>query len=154
MEFHYLQPYDMTSQHPVSAYKYIHTSYLYLSHHVAVLLEWRASFPWHASFICHRILGLCFHDDLWSWWLPSIIIVIREVFPGASTPRALTMFLSWCYNIHCFLSYYFTTNRNHLKDKMISIVVEIPHFFFFRFLFIRFFSYIWDMGFSLFPLPF
>ena len=26
-EIHYLQPYDMTSQHPMLAYKYIHTSY-------------------------------------------------------------------------------------------------------------------------------
>ena len=35
-----LQPYDMTSQHTVSAYKYIHTSYLFpLSHPVAISQE-------------------------------------------------------------------------------------------------------------------
>ena len=33
IEVYYLQPYEMTSQHPVLAYKYIHTSYLFnLSH--------------------------------------------------------------------------------------------------------------------------
>ena len=45
----------------------------------------------------------------------------------------------------CYTASYHIPNRNHLKEKMISIIVEIPWFFFLRFLCIRFFFR--DMGF-------
>ena len=50
-----------------------------------------------------------------------------------------------------YLQLNFITNKNRLKEKMILIIVEIPRFFFLMFLCIRFFPYIWDMGFFLFP---
>ena len=137
MEVYFLQPYDMTSQHPVSAYKYIHTSYLYhLSRPIAVLLEWRASFPWPAPSICHHIPEFCF-----SWW-PLILMTAfhqycyQRGFPGVVLPRTPTMLWSGCYTAS-----YHTTNTNHLKEKKISIIVEIPRFFILSFLCIWFFPH-------------
>ena len=58
--------------------------------------------------------------------LPSVLISVRfsmSCFIESSCHASIMM-------IYCFLSYNFTTNINHLKEKMISIIVEIPCFFF------------------------
>ena len=80
--------------------------------------------------------------------LPSVLLSMRfskSCFIESSCNASIMM-------LYCFLSYNFTTNRNHLKEKMISIIVEIPRFFFLRFLRIRFFPHLWDMGFFPFSL--
>ena len=92
----------------------------------------------------------CFHDDPWSWWL---LYFSREVFQKLFHRELLFMLLSWC--LLMYIASYHTILqpiRNHLKRKMISIIIEISRFLFLRFLSIRFFPFISDMGFFLFPL--
>ena len=69
----------------------------------------------------------------------------KSCFTESSFHASIVMLI----NVHCFLTKYFTINRNHLKEKKILIVVEIPYFFLLRFIFFRFFS---CMAFFLFPL--
>ena len=61
IEVHHPQPYDMTSQHRVLAYMYL--ILFLLSHPATILLEWRTSFPWLASSICHHVLIPKFYKD-------------------------------------------------------------------------------------------
>ena len=80
------------------------------------------------------------------------LVLLSERFSWSCFTKSSYHAFIMMLKIHCFLSSYFTTNRNILKEKMISIIEEIPCSSFFRFLCIKFFSYIWDMGFFLLPL--
>ena len=56
IKVHHLQPYEMNSKHPKSAYRYMYLIIFLLIHPATILLEWRTSFPWPASSICHHVL--------------------------------------------------------------------------------------------------